>query len=233
MPITFVGGIVTINASTGADVVHTLNDSLLNNDVVLILGVVRDVDDTVTITGYTQIATWDRGTTARYFLFGRRWLAGDPTIVTFDKSTATGDTYVFSIAFRGCISIGTAWEVVGTGSGTTADPSVFTGITTLTPGSMVVCTCGGEDNNNASIITTGTDPATYNEVYAESATGADGVITFSYEIRTATGATGSVSVNWNVAIPVGAGGIVIALKPEPFNESVFGTTLMDLMGVGH
>ena len=202
-----------IAASTGADVTVTL-PTVSNNDITLIGVVVRDVNDTITMpAGWSQIATVDRGTSARYWLFGRRWLTGDPTTVLIDKSTTTGDTYAIGISYSGCITTETAWEVVGTPSTTTSDPSVFTGITPLTDDSLIVCFCGGEDNNNASIITTGTDPAGYTEHYDEAIAGTDGCVTFSEGAQTTKAATGNVSVNWNVAIPVGAGGVVIALKP--------------------
>ncbi|MGQ0579354.1 MAG: DUF6701 domain-containing protein [Betaproteobacteria bacterium] len=95
----------------------------------------------------------------------------------------------------------------------TTDPSVITGITTLTANALVVVAVAGEDNNNGSIITTGTDPAAYTEHYVESSTGSDGVITFSEFARTTAGATGNVSVNWDTAVPIGFGGIVLALRP--------------------
>lgn len=203
-----------IASSTGVDVTVTI-PTFAQDDICLILGWVRDVLNTVTITGFTQIATWDRGTTSRYWLFGRRMQTGDSTSAVFDKSGTSADTFAIAILYQGAIVTETAWEVVGTPSTGTADPSVVNGITTLTDDSLVVCACGGEDNNNASIITSGTDPADYAEHYDEAPTGADGCVTFSEAARSGTGATGDVSVNWNVAVPVGFGGIVIALKPVP------------------
>ena len=83
----------------------------------------------------------------------------------------------------------------------------------------MVVAVAGEDDNNAAITTTGTNPAAYTEHYVESATGADGVITFSEAARTTAGATGNASVNWGTAVPIGFGGIVLALKPLPVLDS--------------
>jgi hypothetical protein len=203
-----------IAASTGADVTVTLGTNAAN-DIMLVGVVVRDVNDTITWpSGWTQIATVDRGATSRYFWAWKRSTGGEASVLV-DKSTATGDTYAAAIVYSGAITTGDPWEVKGTAQTTTADPSVLTGITTLTDNSLVVAAMPGEDNNNASITTTGTDPAAYTEHYVESNAGADGVVTFSEAARATAGATGNVSVNWNSAIPVGAGGILLALKPEP------------------
>lgn len=203
-----------IAASTGADVTVTL-PSHQTNDILLILGWVRDVDDTLTLTGWTQIATWDRSTTSRYWLYGLRAASGATSNPTFDKSGATGDTYAVAIGYRGCITTGTAWEVIGTAATGTADPATITGITSTSANSLIVVAVGGEDNNNGAITATGTDPAAYVEHYDESTTGADGAVTFSEALRTAAGATGNVSVDWDTANPVGWGGVAIALKSPP------------------
>jgi hypothetical protein len=200
-----------IATSTGVDLTVTL-PAHQTNDILLILGWVRDVDDTLTLTGWTQIATWDRSTTARYWLYGLRASSGSVTNPTFDKSGTTGDTYALAIGIRGCITTGTAWEVVGSGQSGTADPASLTGITSLSANSLIVVALGGEDNNNATVTTTGTDPAAYSELYDESPTGADGMIAFSTERRTTAGATGTISVDFDTAVPVGWGAVVIALK---------------------
>lgn len=228
-----------IAASTGADVTVTL-PAHAANDILLVGVIVRDVDDTITWpSGWTEIATVDRGTTARYWWAWKRAASSAETNPLVDKSTATGNTYAAVITYRGAARAGDPWEVKGTAQTRTTDPSVLTGISTLTADSLVVAAMPGEDNNNASIITTGTDPAAYTEHYVESTTGDDGVVTFSEAVRTTAGATGDVSVNWNTAVPVGWGGILLALVPprvttlgdgtDPGNSTVApGSTTTDL-----
>ncbi|MEK7493952.1 MAG: IPT/TIG domain-containing protein, partial [Patescibacteria group bacterium] len=201
-----------IAASTGADVTVTL-PTHTTNDILLLEVIVRDTNDTITWpSGWTQIATIDRGAISRYWWAWKRAASSSETNPLVDKSTATGDTYAAVIIYRGATPSGDPWEVKGTPQTTTSDPSVFTGITTLTSDSLVVAAVAGENNNNASITTTSTNPSAYAEHYVESNAGSDGVITFSEAVRTTAGATGNVSVNWNSAIPVGAGGILLALK---------------------
>ncbi len=226
-----------IAASTGADVTVTL-PAHQAGDIILLLGWVRDVNDSVTITtatGWTQLATWDRGTSSRYWLFWKRATSGSETNPVFNKSGSNGDTYAAAITYRGANTSGDPWEVLGAASTGTADPSTISGITTLTDESLVVVPVGGEDNNNASIITTGTNPSAYTEHYVEDNTGSDGAITFSEAARTTAGATGNVSVNWNSGSPVGWGGIVLSLKPVPVttttgltsnnNPSIYGSSV--------
>ncbi len=186
------------------------------NDILLLATVVRSGTATVaTPSGWTQIGSPTvRAGTATYQFF---WIRAGATTVSnplIDRTGTTGDVYAAVVVYRNAISIGDPWEVKGTVTTGTTDPSVITGITTLTNDSLVVVAVSGEDNNNGSITTTGTNPAAYTEHYVESGVGNDGVITFSEAARTTAGATGNVSVNWNAAVPVGFGGIVLALKPQ-------------------
>ena len=204
-----------IAASTGANVTVTL-PAHQADDIFLLSVVVRDQDDTITVAGWTQIATVDRGAVSRYWWFWKRAASASETNPLVNKSTGTGDTYAAVITYRGAVTTGDPWEVKGTPQTSTADPVALTGITTLTADSLVVAAVAGEDNNNWRITTTGTNPAAYTEHYRESATGRDGVITFSEAARTVAGATGNVSVNWDWrGNPVGSGGILLALIPPP------------------
>jgi len=211
-------------ASGGADPTVTL-PAHAANDILLLATIVRSNTATVaTPAGWTQIGSPTvRGTIATYQFFWKRAAGGAETNPLINRTGTTGDVYAAVITYRGAITTGDPWEVKGTAATGTADPSVFTGISTLTADSLLVVAVAGEDNNNASIITTGTDPSAYTEHYVESATGADGVITFSEFARTAAGPTGNVSVNWNTAVPIGFGGIVLALKPAPttFDQSAY------------
>ena len=89
------------------------------------------------------------------------------------------------------------------------------GITTLTDGALVILTLSGEDNNNAAITTTGTDPSGYNERYIESAVGADAMFGYSDANRSTAGPTGNVSENFDVAVPIAWGAWLLSLKPPP------------------
>lgn len=203
-----------IAASVGPDVTVTL-PTHATNDIMLMLGWVRDQDDTVNITtasGWAQVGTgctsacsasWSRGTTSRYWLFWKRATSASETNPVFNKSGATGDTYAAVIVYSGANTSGDPFEVVGTASTGTSDPATITGITTTSPESLIVVPVGGEDNNNASITTTGTNPAAYTEHYVEANTGSDGAITFSEAERTTIGSTGNISVDWNSGNPVG------------------------------
>ncbi|TLY19906.1 MAG: DUF2341 domain-containing protein [Nitrospirae bacterium] len=207
-------------ASGGADPTVTLPAHALN-DILLLATIVRSNTATVaTPAGWTQIGSPTvRSTVATYQFFWKRAASGSETNPLIDRTGTTGDVYAAVITYRGATTTGDPWEVQGTVTKGTTDPSVITGITTLTANSLVVVAVAGENDNNASIITTGTAPSAYAVHYVESATGAHGVITFSEAARTTAGATGNVSVDWNTAVPVGFGGIVLALRPPqlPFN----------------
>src|SRR5438093_241514 len=209
-------GVGIIAASTGADVTPSL-PTYQPNDIFLLLGWVRDQDDTVTVSGWTAIpgTPFDRGTTSRYWLFWRRAASSSETAPLFDKSGTTGDTYAWIIGYRGAVTTGNPWQAVGTPATGTSDPASIPAISTTTDNALVVVAVGGEDNNNAAITTTSTNPASYTVHYAESPTGSDGALTFSEELRTSPGSTGAISVDWDVLPPVGWGGMALALAPPP------------------
>jgi hypothetical protein len=185
------------------------------NDIFLLMAFNRDVDETATVLGWTAFtgSPWDRGISGRYWLWWKRAASGSETNPLVDFSGTTGDAYAIVAVYRGATSVGTPWEVVGTLTTGTADPAVLTGITTLTKNSLIVVPLAGEDNNNAIITTTGTDPANYTEHYTETPLGADFMFGFSEAARTTAGATGNVSVDFDTAVPVGWGAVVLALKP--------------------
>jgi len=210
--------ISAIAASTGADVTVTLPTHAAN-DILLLLGWVRDVDDTVSVSGWTAMSgtPFDRGTTSRYWMFWLRAASSSETNPLFDKNTGTGDTFAAVITYRGAITTGNPWEVAGASSVGTADPASIPSITTLTDDALVVVPLGYEDNNNNAITTTGTNPATYVEHYLDSNTGSNGAITFSEALRSTAGSTGVVSVNFDVGVSGGDGwgGKALSLAPPP------------------
>jgi len=205
----------TIAASTNS-VVTPVIPAHATNDILLLQAWIRDVDDTLTVSGWTQITTVDRGTTARYWWYYLRATSGSTTNPLVDRNTSSGDLFAVIYVFRGATTSGDPWEVKNTAATNTTDPAVLTGITTLSASSLIVAAVMGEDNNTTSVITTGTDPSAYTEVYAESATGADGMLTMSYASRNTTGATGNVQVDFAPAVPIGWGGLLMALKPAGF-----------------
>ena len=214
--------ISALASSTGVDVTVTL-PAHIANDVLLLQCWVRDVDDTATVSGWTQFtgSPFDRSTVERYWQFWLRATGSAETNPLFDKDTTTGDTACAVTTYRGAKTTGDPWEVVGAATTGTADPAVVTGITALTDNSLIVVPLGYADNNNASIITTGTDPTAYTEHYLEDTTGDDVAVTFSEGAQTTAAATGDVSVNFNTGVTAGDGwgARVLALLPEPCNDS--------------
>lgn len=204
-----------IIASTGADVTVVL-PAHLTNDIMLLQVVVRDVNDTITWpTGWTQIGTVDRGTTARYWWAWKRAASAAETNPLVNKNTATGDTYAAVTTYRGATTVGDPWEVKGTPTTSTAAAHAITGITTLSAESLVVASLCAETDNAASASYVGTNPAALTaELYVESTTGADGACAVGAAARAAAGATGTVTATWS-ADPNGSGGILFALKPLP------------------
>src|SRR5207249_6476100 len=75
-------------------------------------------------------------------------------------------------------------DVCSSDLGTTDPGGPIPGITTRTGESLIVVAVGGENDNNAGITTTATNPLNFAEHYAEAATGAHGAITFSEALQT-------------------------------------------------
>lgn len=221
-PPTFVA-VSAIAASTGADVTITIPTAWEPNDIFLVMGVVRDQDDTVTLNGYTAAtgSPFNRNTASRYWVFWKRATTSESNPL-FDKSTATGDTFVLMNVYRGALLIGTPFDFGASATGT-SDPASCTALITTVNGNLAIAALAGEDDNNAAITVTGTDPRNYVEHYAESATGTDGMVTFSEMGQQALGTTGSVSVNFDVANPVGWGCMLLSLKPQSSGGGGSGT----------
>jgi len=213
---TFVN-VSAIVAATSGDVTVTL-PAHATNDIILVLAWIRSNTETVTISGYTAMTgtPFDRSTIERYWLFWKRATSGAESNPLVDTDGTTANIYAMAAIYRGATTTGDPWEVTGTASTGTTEPASCSGITTLTANSLVVVPLGYGDNNTASIITTGTDPAEYAEHYDEDVAGDDGATTFSEAARTAAGATGTVSVDFNAALTAGDGYgcMVLALKPQ-------------------
>src|SRR3990172_7798057 len=231
----------TIAASTGADVTFTVPVSTMEpDDIILLLAVVRDQDDTVQIDAFGgsfwnefSNSSWDRGTVSRYFAFWKRATYNDIVIGggsrVFDKSTATGDTYVMTIVYRGAQIIGDPWTVFAT-TVDTLDPASCWNPVTVKSWSLIVVALAGEDDNNAAIITSGQGPINYVEHYAESAVGSDGMVTFSEAEKPSTGPRNNPSVDFNVGNPVGWGCIGLALSPESISYITLITLSVEAQG---
>jgi MSHA biogenesis protein MshQ len=207
-------------ASAGADPTVTLPAHALN-DILLLATVVRDGTATVaTPAGWTELGTPTvRASTATYQFFWKRAAGSTETNPLIDRTGTTGDVYAVVNTYRGAFTTGDPWEVVGAAATGTSDPAICTGITTATADSLVVVALAGEDDNNDSVTTTGTNPAAYDEHYRESNVGSDGMVTFSEFFRSTAGATGNVTVAFgggkDAGNPVGWGCRVLALKPVP------------------
>ncbi len=202
----------TIAASTGANVTVTL-PAHQAGDIFLLQVVVRDTNDTITWpAGWTQLATVDRGTTARYWWAWTRATSSAETNPTVTKSTTTGDTYAAVTTYRGALGSGNPWDVVGTPNTATTAAHVLNGVTTTVADTLIIASLCGEDNSAASTTYTATDPSSLlQKLYDESTTGADGACAAGAAAKTTAGATGNVTATWNATV-VGSGGIVLALK---------------------
>ncbi|MCL5669130.1 MAG: hypothetical protein M1392_03915 [Gammaproteobacteria bacterium] len=210
----------TIAASTGVDVTVTLPTHAAG-DILLLQVIVRDVDDTITWpSGWAQLATVDRGTTARYWWAWKRAASSAETNPLVDKNTTTGNTYAAVTTYRGAIATGDPWDVIGTPNTSTAAAHVLNGVTTVTADTLIIASLCGEDNTAASGTTfSATSPASLTQVlYDDSPTGADGAVTAGAGAKAAAGATGDVTATWTNTV-VGSGGIVLALKPPPAGYS--------------
>lgn len=201
-----------VAASTGADVTITLPTTREPGDIFLVMGVVKDVDDSVTMTGYTAMtgSPFTRGAAARYWLFWKRATTSESNPL-FDKSTGTGSTSAQMIVYRNAKTTGTPFDVIGASATGTADPAPCTTITTTQEHILAINALAGENTNNAAVTTTATNPrAAWVEHYAESATSIT-MHAFSEFQKAETGATGSVSVNFDVANPTGWGCMNLSL----------------------
>lgn len=205
-----------IAASTGADVTVTLPTHAAG-DILLLQVVVRDTDDTITWPAdWTQLATVDRGTTARYWWAWTRAASSAETNPLVDKNTTTGDTYAAVTVYRGALGSGSPWDVVGTPNTSTLAGHVLNSVTTATADTLVIFSLCGEDNTAATGTTfTATDPATLiQRLYDESNTGSDGACTAGSGAKTSAGSIGATpTATWTNTV-VGSGGIVLALKPS-------------------
>ena len=203
-----------IAASTGADVTVTLPTHAAG-DILLLQVIVRDVNDTITWpSGWTQLATVDRGTTARYWWAWKRAASSAETNPLVDKNTTTGDTYAAVTTYRGALAASDPWDVLGTPNTSTTAAHVLNGVTTATADSLIIASVSGEDNSAASTTYSATDPTSLTQrLYDESVTGSDGACAAGAGAKAATGATGNVTATWSATV-VGSGGIVLALKPD-------------------
>ena len=120
-------------ANGGADPTVTLPGHAAN-DIFLLATIVRSNAATVaTPAGWTQIGSATvRSTVATYQFFWKRAASGSETNPLINRTGTTGDVYAAVITYRGAITTGNPWEVTGTVATGTTDPSVITGITTLT-----------------------------------------------------------------------------------------------------
>jgi hypothetical protein len=210
--ITFFGAGAIVGHAT-ADVTVTLPASMVTDDIILIHCYTRDTTNTTTITDYVEIAQVD--TTAadhRWFWKRHDGSEADPVCVTNTAVNNFGRAY----AFRGVVKTGNPWNALGTATSDCTEPVTVTTITTGAALSMVVLMDGYEDNNLASVITTGTDPAAYTENYDETVAGDDGSATVAYEVRATAGATGTVSADYNAAFTAGdcSGALLLSLGPH-------------------
>jgi len=207
--VTYVGAGALGAATLTTDATAALPAGTQADDILFVYCWSRDTGDTTTVTDYTEVAQVDTST-GSHRLFWKRHDGSEGT-ATCNHDTSS-DNYAIQRAFRGVVTSGNPWNAIGSFETAGAEPVSLTGITTGAIGSMVVMFGGYEDNDTASFIQTGTDPAGYTEVYAESTTGADGSMEVGYAIRTAAGSTGTVSVDFNASLSDQFAGILLSLQ---------------------
>ncbi|HKW12937.1 MAG TPA: hypothetical protein VJS69_00485 [Candidatus Krumholzibacteria bacterium] len=183
------------------------------DDILIIATFRKSLTNTLTISGWTQIATWDGGL-YRNYIFGKRAASGSETNPLLDWASTSGDFFALCCSYSGCITTGTAWEVVGSGQNGTGNDPTLTGITTLSAESLVLPIILYGDDNNTAFALTSTDPAAYTEHYVESLVGSDGSVMISEGARSSAGATGDIAVS-GLTVTVGRewNAIVLALIP--------------------
>jgi hypothetical protein len=223
----------SVGTSTGADVTPVLGLHAAN-DVMIMLGTVRDVDDTVTVSGWTAMtgSPWSRSTVERYWVFWKRAVSAAETNPLFDKSTATGDTYAVVCVWRGVSTAASPPFDVGAATTGTSDPATCTALTTTVEDTQVVVILGYGDDNNASIITTSTDPAEYLEIWAPSATGSDGTVSYSFGNKSVAGSTGTASIDFNASVTAGDGWGCVILGIYPNSQTLGRRHRIHLLGIG-
>ena len=212
--VAYQGSSLVAATSTGVDVTPSLPTHQAD-DIFLLQVLVRDVDDTLTVTDWTQITTIDDGTAGRHWWYWKRATSSSETAPLVDKNTTSGDTYATVTSYRGAETSGDPWEATSAATCTgTADPFNLNEVTTLTDGSLVVASWNDRDNASNSATYSPTSPSSLtSNMFLKSATGADGTNASGSAVKTDAGATGAVSVNPAPKAPDGACGLVLALKP--------------------
>lgn len=210
MAISFVNAGAIVAATSTTDPTVPLPASMQADDIILIHVYVRSTTNTTVISGYTEIAQVDTANADhRWFWKRHSGSESDPTA----NRDASADCYARAYAFRGCITSGSPFDVVGTPADFSSSPMSVSGITTTVADTMVVLMDGYADNNLASATTTSTG-LTWTDIYAESSTGADGSIHMGRAAKSATGDTGTITVTYNSSFTAGdqSGCLVVALK---------------------
>jgi len=224
----------TLGAATGtSDATAAPPAGTAANDVAIVYCWARNSGDTTTVSGYTEIPSTHVNTSNG----SHRWfwlrLSGAASTATCDHNTSS-DNYARMFVFRGLVTSGNPWDAVNAGVSRTPDSNgeYISGITAGAQ-SMVVVFSGYEDNDEANIACTSTDPATYTASYAEKSTGSGGAINACYAIKSSAGATGDILVNYgNVAGSNEAGRLAISLThacsgPTIGAHTVCGATTYD------
>lgn len=204
-------------ASPGGDVTVTL-PAHVAYDVFVLQVLIQDTANSITVSGWTAVtgSPFDRGATARRWIFWYRTVSASNSNPLVDTDGTTGDIFAQVAQYRNAVSTGTPIEAVGAARTGTADPAPVATVTTLTANALVILALSGEDNNNnpGPGVATATNPTTFVEHYTDSATGADAMFLFAEETRLTAGASGTVNYDFNVANPVGWGGMALSLKPQ-------------------
>ena len=220
-----------IAASTGVDVTIVIPSAWEPGDIFIISGLVKDVDDTVTATGYTSFPgspVSDLFGGGRFWWFWKRATTSESNPL-FDKSGTTGDTYAMMAVYRGIITTGIPITYDDAPATTLGDPAFCGGadinLVTTIGYSLVVCSVMWLDDNNAAVVTTSTNPRNYVEHYQESAIGTDAALVFSESQKALIGNTGQINSDFDAGGSITWGSIAFSLFGKPLYNTLISMTI--------
>lgn len=191
-------------------------DQQAGDFVIAALSVTAAANPTIpTPSGWTQLFTAINATTGEFFTAYSALAPGSPP--TFTPSAAVNRATVEIQAFGG-VDTTTPWDVaIQTTSSAATTTLVATGVTTVTPGAMLVSAATLQTSSRALNAPSG---MTQDVTYAQAGGRA---LTVAHELRPTIGATGTRTWTWD-ATSLAAAAFVGALRPAPDASHVVDAT---------
>lgn len=224
MAISFVN-VGTIALVGSGDLIPGIPASIANNDILICtLHQRENVVSTITA-GWTLKVSGNGDTINRLSVWWKRTTGSEsaPTITHL-----AGDSSIAAItAWRGAVTSGDPFDVVGTVQNNAGSPISTTSVTTVTNNAMVLHSFGSADNNTWG---TYTGVPTTQVFQQANTTGADDSLAMTYGVKTPAGATGAAGATQATLGPDTGVSVQYALKPEPPPAGVANSLAM--MGCG-